>query len=213
MRKLIFNTGILFVCLSLLIFSCSEDNSTYQSTSAENSNKITQSEQTLAKKMFVDMMSTSDYSNYQNSLDAFVEKMNGNAVYFKTKAEYMSWISNNISSTLFTSTQQFSAMLDDMVAKHALLVSNNSQLFTYILNADTEQRLEIIKPSLVEMQVLTSSNSCTDQCISDYEDAWNGNEWAYSLDYGINSHAFAEQIYKIRVKSITDDLSNCVYFC
>ncbi len=139
--------------------------------------------------------------------------MNGNAVYFTTKTAYMSWITTNISNTSFTSTQEFSSILDDIIAKHANLVSNNSQLFALIDNADPGQIIEIIQPSLATIEVLSGSNSCKNQCISDYEFAMNGNEWAYALDYGTNNHAFAAQYYWVRVKSITDNLSNCVYFC
>lgn len=190
MRKIIFKTGVLFVGLSLLILSCSKDSENSQDTNTEYFNKITQNEQTTAKNLFIDMIKTSDYSSYQSSLDAFVDKMNGNAVYFKTKTEYMDWITVNISNTSFTSTQEFNSMLDDIAAKHAILVSKNSQLFAYIDNADAEQVLEIIQPSLATRQVVTLSNSCANQCISDYEFAMNGNDYAYSLDYNTNSHAF-----------------------
>lgn len=198
--------------LSLITLSCNDESYAEKETSSINA-RASSSEVIKAKELFIDMMKSSDYLSFKNSLNVFVDKMNGNAILFSTKEEYIEWISQNIILTRFSSTEEFSIMIDDMLAKNSILESRNIELFVYLNNADQNQFLEIVQPSLGRLPSVISSNDCTNVCIIDCEFALNGNEYAYSLDYGTNNHSFATSYYWIRYKSICDSLSACMGNC
>lgn len=216
MKDYFFKTGILFVLLTFTV-SCNEDTETSKNTNNGYLSKYNKGELEIAKDLFINMIKTSEYLDYKNSIDIFAEKMNGNAILFPEKEGYMSWIAINLSKTKFSSSDEFSNMIDDMIAKNTILESKNAILFSYLDNADQDQFLEIVQPSLAIMPTVTTFSSCTNQCISDYNDAENGNEWAYANNYGIGhtnfAHNMATSIYWIRVKSIIDSFSACVGSC
>lgn len=212
MKKLFFKAGILLFGLSLLTLACSKENVNILENSSSTA-KVTSDQLSKAKTQFIDMMKTSEYTIYSDALKAFVDKMNGNAILFPTKDKYMDWIAQNLSKTKFTSTEEFSLMIDDLLAKNSILETKNAQLFAYISEADSSQFLEIVQPSLGKLPTVTALNSCVNDCINDCEFALNGNEYAYSLDYGTNNHFFAQQYYWERYKSICDSLSGCVGGC
>jgi uncharacterized protein YukJ len=217
MKKLFLKFGILFIGFSLLTMSCSEQSDNLQNDSTSAQSKNSESELNLAKNLFIEMIKTEDYLNYKIALNNFADKMNGNTVFFKTRVEYIDWITNNLSKTNFSSRDEFITAIDDMAAKNSILENKNIALYGYLSNADQNQFLEIVQPSLGTIPTITNFNSCTNQCISDYNDAENGNEWAYANNYGIGdtnfAHNMATSIYWIRVKSIIDSFSACVGSC
>lgn len=166
-----------------------------------------------AKQNFLSVTGTQDYLDYKVALKVFVDKMNGNAVFFATKEEYVEWIEANLSQTNFSSVEDFISSMNDMIAKNYIVENKNKALFKFIEKLDSSHFLEVMQPSLATMPTITTFNSCIDDCISDYEFATNGNEYAYSFDYNTGSHEFATYIYWIRVKSILDSFSGCMYYC
>ena len=131
------------------------------------------------------MINSNDYLAYKEVLNAFVSKLNGNTInLFKDKHEAMDWISKNLSKTQFTSTTEFSEMLDNMTYHQSTLMDKNKDLYIYLDSADSEQVLEIIKPSLGTTPTVTTFGACADSCISDFEFGLNGLNWSRANNFG-----------------------------
>jgi len=197
----------------LLSLSCTKEIESSNNSELRIVNKYSESELKTAKELFLNMINTYEYLDYKNSIDIFAEKMNGNAIFFKSKEEYLFWINVNLSKTNFESVDEFEILLNDMITKNIVLENKNSMLYKYLNSADQQDFINIVRPSLGAVPITTLSNSCTNGCISDCEDALAGNEWAYHNDYGTNSHAFALQYYWVRYKSICDSFSACIGSC
>ena len=76
MKKLFLKFGIFFIGFSLLTMSCSELSENPQNSSTSAQSKNSDSELNLAKSLFIEMIKTSDYSNYKIAINNFVDKMN-----------------------------------------------------------------------------------------------------------------------------------------
>lgn len=85
--------------------------------------------------------------------------MKNSPVFLTTRAQYITWINANLSSTNFTSVTEFTTLYDDMVTKGQTLVSNNSTFFNHLMNADELQVKEIMYP-LIDGRVPISSDPC-----------------------------------------------------
>lgn len=219
MKKLFFRTGIFLISLSLIIIGCTEDNNETTEQSTQIKYRSSDDDVKVAKQLFIDMMSTNEYIDYVAKRDSFVSMMNGNSVIFDTKQKYMDWISINLSKTNFTSIIEFSDTQDEMVARYAAVMDNNQVLFSILSKVDKEQLIEIIRPSLGTVPIVTSFNACQNGCMSDCEFSLNGLEFSRSMNFGMgfSNNAFilasVEAMYYSQYASIAIEFNTCYSAC
>lgn len=216
MKNLFLKTVSLLFCVSMLVLGCStEDENTTNSPSINA--KVAENELIKAKQLFVDMMSTSEYSNYRSTLMNFVDKMNGNVVIFQTKQEYLNWISLNLAKTKFISKEEFSEILDNLVLKQSILMTKNSELYSYLAHAEEQQIIQILQPSLATPPNIVTTSSCADECMDQCELDINANNYVHSINYGMGDTAFAyalsDSIYWSQMTWIIGSYNNCLSNC
>lgn len=216
MKNLFLKTVFLLFCVSMLVLGCSKEDAN-TSNNLSISAKVAENELTKAKQLFVDMMSTSDYSNYKSTLMNFVDKMNGNVVILQTKEEYLDWISLNLAKTKFTSKEEFSEILDNLVLKQSILMTKNSELYSYLAHADEKQTIEIMQPSLATPPNVTTNGTCADGCMDQCELDICANNYVHSLNYGLGdnefAYALADSIYWSQMTWIIGSFNNCLSNC
>lgn len=205
--------GILFVIITLFL-NCSNENKEAETVINQMYRITSLDDVKHAKELFIEMTKSYEYIDYKESLNAFVSKMNDNAILFKTKEEYIEWITLNLSKTSFNSVEQFKNMIEDMLLKHETLAEKNTVLFSFLKVANSSQFLEIVKPSLTVVPYITNATPCQNGCMNDCEDQLNGDNFAYSMGYGdLGNPTFAEAYHVIRVKQIIKDLNTCMSGC
>jgi hypothetical protein len=180
--------------------------------------KLTSSELATAQSAFRTMIGTSDYRDYKNARSSFLANMNGNLVFFRTKAEYMTWITSNLSRTAFTSISAFESSLDNMVAKQANLRAKNVSLYKFMDNSDADQWLSIVQPSLGVPPIPNITNSCSDGCMNDCSQTLDNIEQGTAFNqamYGGNAFtdAIIDAMYWSMFESAVDDLNSCLAGC
>lgn len=173
-----------------------------------------------AKELFKTMMLSNDYKDLEIIRKNFVTKMNKNVVYLNSKEDYMRWISENLYKTNFISVGEFEMTLDAMVAKQTILLNNNSELYGYIQNAESDEILDIIKPSLGTTPPIYTSNSCSDACMDDCSTQLDALEVATAFLYALQgpnqnplAMAIIDAMYWTRFEIIVDDLNDCISGC
>ncbi len=164
------------------------------------------------------MMKTQDYEKYKEARNSFVAKLDNKLIFLKTKKDYMKWISNNLSSTKFSSSSEFEVLLDIMVSKYTILMKNNPKLYSYIIKADEKQFLTIVKPSLGKLPLTFKMNSCANTCMDACDATLNNIESGYGLlyaQYGGNAftNAIIDAMYWSNYSSAIDDLNSCMSSC
>ncbi|QYJ68872.1 hypothetical protein [Flavobacterium litorale] len=167
-----FTLPTLLCVLTLSFFSCSTDNNdTTTETTANTSNfqlkKSNKIDLATAKQFYVDMMATQEYTDYKSALATFTGKLLLNEVRATNKAEWMSWINNNLNKTGFSSIAEFETIYDDTTNKLSKMISANIDLYDFIGNADLIQVGEVLEPEFANHTVDYPSNTdtCLDNCI------------------------------------------------
>jgi hypothetical protein len=163
--------SVVTILSSIVLFACSPDSTGKDVSPAAAvpvpntaSARLTTSDVTNAKNLFTTMMGTSAWTTYQTSMNSFATKMKNNAVYFSTKAQYMTWISTHLSSTSWGSSTAFSTDFDDMTGKMTILINANHPLFNYLANADSDQIMPITGLGLSPVPAQTVFSNCADGC-------------------------------------------------
>jgi hypothetical protein len=167
----------------LITFACNNesDNAKQEASSKAPTPlaRLTSTNLTTAKSLYLTMIATTAYSNYKAARTSFVTNMKTNAIYYTTKTQYMSWISTHLSSTSFGTTTAFSTAYDDVLSKYNIIVAANATLFNFIRNADADQLSEIYQPGLGTLPVYAPS-SCVDDCLDAATIAFDANDSARS---------------------------------
>ncbi|WP_417356914.1 hypothetical protein [Flavobacterium sp.] len=181
----------IFCVSTLFYFSCSSDidnatdNKQPESISFQLKSMPTDSINKAAR-MYVLMTQTQDYIDFKSSVSAFNSKVVPNRVSFSSKSQWMSWITDNISKTGFTTVTQFESMFDDCVTKFDLLMQNNDELFKLIEPAadDTTALLQIFEPELMpQPEPLQDIDACKEACMD-----------ATSTAIDVENHGFVQQL-------------------
>lgn len=170
----------LFLALlgTVLLASCSHDNEASVDFNDQdaNANSMFQKDpidQTL-KDLYVNMLNSKSYINYENARKAFDAKL-GTAIpasEITTSAKVLNWVSKNLSQTTFTSYAAAVAEHDNVVALSATAIQANLGFYNY-LNGTAPGTLV---PILDEMEPVTtgceacmkSFKNCTSVANSEY---------------------------------------------
>jgi hypothetical protein len=207
--------------LAIVLFACQpEDAAAPKQSPASVSKhlKISSTDVATASTLFKNMITTTDYKNYEAARNVLVSNMNKNIVQFYTKADYMNWISANLSKTKFASVSSFEAMFDDMVAKQSILRANNVKLYGLLDEADDKQLLIIMQPVFAIPPVVNQTNPCQDGCINTMNGTLDaielGTAFAYAF-YGGDpiSDAAIDWMYWTMFEVCIDHFNICMSGC
>ena len=222
MKKMKKMKKLALIVLGLVFFtiiSCTNEDKDEQSQIENSKNfRLVSGDLERAKELFLNMIRTEDYKRFMDVTNDFVSKMNYNIVNVRSKEEYMNWISSNLNLTKFASVEDFERSLDDMITKQSVLMSNNTEIYSYLDNAEPDQILEIIEPSLGLPPTLYEVNSCSDGCINTCFNSLDVLDSVTALQYAASSnHPFMWSIinaqYWAAFKVIVDNLNSCISNC
>lgn len=163
-------TKFLFLALSLMLFSCSkEDESVTVNSQTEFQLKGGGLNQQQVEQLRADcyaFSTSTEYLNMASKAKDFSNMMNHN--YDKTlttRADFETWLDNNLSLTQFATKQDALDMLDDLESKTITFYDANSKFYDSMLLADEEQTVYILEP--IQPQLQTESTSfCAVGCVT-----------------------------------------------
>ena len=166
---------LVLVVITFISVSCSNENENVSNPSENLSSiqfkNLSTTDIETAKRLYADLIQTDDYISFKASLRAFNEKVNVTGLNFKSKAEWMNWISSNLNNTSFTSVVEFENEFDNSVGKLESIITANTTLFNIIGNANSLQLFEIMPPVHISPEYPPVPLDCLDDCIATYEAA------------------------------------------
>lgn len=179
----------------VLLTSCSNDTQepTVQNTSVI-ANSADQDELNLKgtidpvlKQLYIDMISSQSYIDYDNARSAFYEKLGGNIPVSEMDAgnKMLAWIQNNLTQTGFLSYQEALDKHEDVVALGIEAIEANLTFHEHLAGAATDA----LVPILDELEPLPANCKA---CIKAYKNCVGIANRQYGEAMQQASHSFTE---------------------
>jgi hypothetical protein len=207
--------AMILVFATLMIFSCSQEETSTEKTTNSEQQRIANPTVNDLKAEFVIIMKSSEYINLENNIKKIATGIRGNnQVPLDTKEAFTFWLTENLSKTNFTNTEEALKLYDDFL-KYSDAYTNKFNDFYIDLNDGNFKASEIalilgpeLKSPLFEVQTGPCQNYCMDECEANIDFLNNGyastpNAWTPRgrLQYWIS--------YTWIVGNYNDCLSSC----
>lgn len=163
---------LVLAVLTIANFSCSNESSNEvppSTSSAIAYKSLNTTDVETAKRLYADMIASEDYINWKSSIREFNDKILV-PISFKSKTEWMNWLSTNLSSTTFTNAAEFEISYDNLIGKLETIMAANEDLYLLLEDATISQLQQII-PSihLIAPEYPSAPFDCLDDCLTEFD--------------------------------------------
>ncbi len=164
--KIIFGIVTILVATITISISCSKDESRDSANSSMTSKLPTRDIESM-KTDFIEIMKSSEYITFHNSVNQMTFKMKDVKFNFKTRTDFIEWINatGNLSKTAFISTEDAIKLYDDSITQLNGLHSKFKSFYDKLLTCDVDEFLSVCAPEMIHPNLQTSQSSCQNACV------------------------------------------------
>lgn len=231
------NFRILVLMLSVVLFSCSQEEDTIMqddsSTIAKSASTarggeeegLTEEEVELLTAECAAFSTTWQFQEMRGSAAEFTEKMNGAKPDLSSLEDFEFWLDNNIGLTTFVDTKEGLDKFIDVADRAGVFISANNTFLQNLSGATKEQVAIILQPIHIAEPAPVADSECSETCGAQYLSNYQFNQDVYDYTVAnINSSNFtadfkkiqlakAEYMLKEGIKSSVATLQSCVAGC
>jgi hypothetical protein len=179
---------------TLFIASCSNEEKKITADTLTSA-KFTNNELNDMKASFIVVMKSEEYKQFHNKKDEMITKMDQESFTFKSRQDFVNWISinENLSKTNFSSITEAIELYDKSIDALSALRAKFKMFYDKLLIADTNEFLAICAPEMVHPQLQYSERSCVNSCIDTANAAYHLADITY--EYAMNTGDFGMMYY------------------